>query len=686
MDFLKKAFDKMMGTNLGPIKDVSEQPKDQTDLVGYIKSKVQEVRQTGSRVSQEGVWMTNYAYLMGFDSVYYDTNTRQYRMTGNAQSTLRRDRVHVNKVLPTCQRRQARICKNAPKWEIRPDNATQEAKDQARFEKNLLEYYIDKERVLQKRQDMMMGLQQCGHYYLLPYWNDEKGELLQSETIDPETGESKTEYEHEGDLGIDLVSPFEIFVDPLATTIEDAQWAVRAKVRKIDYFRTRYPERGALVKEEDAWLLSAQYEMRIQSLTGQGPSQTGIVTQMQHAAIEMIYWEKPSKNHPKGRQIICANGVLLEEKELPIGEIPLVKFDDVPITGKYYSEAIVTHLRPIQDQYNRLISKRAQWTNKLLAGKYMAARGTELQQEAMTDQSGEIVYYTPVPNAPNAGAPTAMNIPVMPQYAYAEEDKLNEMFYDIAGEGEISRGILPAAGIPAIGMQLLLEQDETRISTVTAQHEYAFARLGRFILMYLEKCVKNERLLKIADPNFQYVVKHWTGEDVISKHDVIVIRGSTAPSSLAVKRNEIMNVWQSGLLGNPADPNVQQKVLQSLEFGDVSGVWEDQSIDMAQIKTTLQQIEKGIQPEVNELDNHALHIQEKNRYRKSEKFATLEPLIQALLINDIESHVRELMKITAPQFGMNPNRETDQQLFDSAQEMGAFQKPPEGELLNNEGV
>lgn len=669
MDFLSKAFQKMTG-GLKEVKDVSDQPQDEVDLVAHIVGKIQDVRSSGSRVAQEGIWMTNYAYLMGYDSVYYDSAARQFRSTGMGTRTINRNRLFINKILPTCQRRQARLTKNPPKWEIRPDNSTENSKTQARFEKNLLEYYFDKELVLEKRQEMMMGLMQCGHYYMGPCWNDEKGEFLTKqkeqqeqlegmENVLSNEAKAELEYEFEGDVEVEIISPFEIFVDPLATNLKEAKWAIRAKVRKIDYFRERFPDRGHLVKEEGAWLLSAQYEMRIQSMTGQGPAQTGIENQMKHAAIEVIYWERPSKKYSKGRQVICANGVLLEDKELPIEEIPLAKFDDVTITGKFYPEALVTHMRPIQDQYNRVLTKRAEWTNRLLAGKYMAARGSELMQEAMNDQSGEIVYFTPVANAPNAGAPTAMDIPVMPSYAYEEEVRLNEAFYDIAGEGEISRGILPAAGIPAIGMQLLLEQDETRVGTVTAQHEYALAHLGKMVLMYLEKYVTNERLVKISDPNSQYIIEKWTGADLKSKHDVIVIRGSTAPQSLAVRRNEILNLWQQGLLGDPVDPQIRQSVLQRLEYGDVNGVWQDQSIDMAQIKKTMEIIELGKVPEVNELDNHALHIQEKNRFRKTDGFDQMDADKQAVLVADIEAHLRELMKITAPQFGMNPNAEND---------------------------
>lgn len=659
MDFLKKAYDKLTGQDLGKIETPQDQPNDQIELISYIKNKVQEVRNSGSRVSHEGIWMTNYAYYMGFNSVYYDTQTRQFRVIGRPNNSLRQNGLYVNKILPTVQRRQARLCKNAPRYEVRPDNASQEAKDTARLEQQVLEHYWDKERINEKRLRMMTGLMQCGHFFMGVNWNTEKGELLTSKKVEiDENGQEieKIDSEYEGDLDIEAISPFEMFVDPLATTLEQAQWVIRARVRKLDYFRTHYPERGWLVKEEDAWLLSVQYEQRIQSMTGQGPAQTGVQVNMQNAAIELVYYEKRSRKHPNGRMITCASGVLLEDKPLPCGELPFVKFDDIAVEGKFYSEAMVTHLRPIQDQYNRLVTMRAQWSNRLLAGKYIAPYGSELHSEAMNDQSGEVVFYKPQPNA----APIQMlQVPVIPQYAYTEEDMLNQMFYDIAGEGEISRGILPAAGIPAIGMQLLLEQDETRVQAMTEQHEYAFASLGKIMLKYLEKYVTNERLLKISDPNSQYVIKKFTGGNLKSKHDVIVVRGSLAPSSKATRRNDIMNLFQSGLLGDINLPDTKAKVLNYLEFGDVSNIWSDQAIDMSQIRKSIDMIENEMVPEVFEMDNHVLHIQEKNRYRKSDKFDKLSSTSQAIMLQDIEEHMKWLKQITAPQFGMSVNPEDD---------------------------
>ncbi len=660
-------MERMDGKELGEIKDPSDQPKDQVDLVQYIKNKVQEVRQASSRVSIEGTWMTNYAYFLGYNSVFYDTNAKQFRNAANPIGGQRGSKLYINKILPTVQRRQARLCKNAPRYEVKPDNASQEAKDTARLEQQVADMYWDKNRVNEKRLRMMTGLQMCGHYYMEVGWDPEAGDqitALQPEQGDaaPALGEIEVEaqtdsFEYEGDLITNTESPFGIFVDPLATDLDDAQWYIKAKVRKLDYFRTHWPERGHLVKEEDAWLMSVQYEQRLQGMTGQGPTQSSSQIQMSNAAIELSYNEKRSKKHPQGRLCVVANGILLHDGELPVGEFPIVKFDDIPIEGKYYPEAIVTHLRPIQDQYNKLVSMRAQWTNRLLAGKYSAPYGSNLHSESLNDQSGEVVYYSAVPNAPSGVQP--VNVPMIPSYAYEEEDKLDKMFYDIAGEGEISRGILPAAGIPAIGMQLLLEQDETRVQAMTEQHEYAFARLARLQLMYLEKFCTSEKLLKISDPNAQYIIKKFTGADLKSKHDVTVIRGSLAPSTKASRRNDIMNLFQSGLMGDPMDAQVKSKVLSYLEFGDVSSVWQDQSIDMAQIRKSLEQIEDEKIPEVSELDNHILHIQEKNKYRKSDKFDTLSSTSQAILIRDIEEHLRWLKQITAPAFGMSVNPEDD---------------------------
>lgn len=637
-------FDKITDSILGGKKgqDVprtaEDQSEDEKKLVAFIRQRVDDSRLSSSRVTHEGIWMTNIAYILGFDNVYYDTTTRQYRMLGQTNKFMVRGRIHINKILPTIQNRLSRLCKNPPKYDIMPNSNDPEDKDAARLGLHVINYMWDKQKINQKRLQLMMWVQQAGFAYLKTSWDDCAGKPM----VDPTSGQAVG---YEGDVRVDVVSPFEVYQDPLAKSMDEVSWLVHAKVRKLDYFREHYKERGGLVKEEDGWLLSAVYEMRINALNKMGISTANTKNQMKNAAIELAYYEKPSSKHPNGRMVICAGGILLEDKELPIGEIPFAKFDDVLVAGKFFSESVVTHLRPIQDQYNKLITKRSEWTNRMLAGKYIAPRGHGLISEAMNDQSGEFIEYNPVPGAP---PPMPMQIPPIPQYAYAEEDKLNQMFDQISGINEISRGVLPAAGIPAIGMQFLQEQDETRIGVVTENNEYAYAFVASHILKHIGKFYDMPRLLKISDKGMQNEVMEFEGKDLKDNYDVQCIRGSTIPNSKILRRQEILNALGQGLFGDPHDEKVRSKILDMLEFGDIAEAWEDQSLDNKQIKDHIKLIENGEIPPRNEWDNHPLHFLMKNRYRKSDKYAKLNPRSQQILMDDMEWHVQAAINIANP--------------------------------------
>lgn len=612
------------------------QSVDENKLVAYIKECVEDTRNSGARIAWLGTTMTNIAYLLGFNGVYWDSRTRSYLSLNASGGYLNRNRLNANKILPRAQNRAARLCKNPPKYDVRPESPDTQDKDAARLGIDVINMIWDVQRINQARIAMVMWIQQAGFAYAKTCWDPTLGRYI------------KEIQEWEGDIRVDMVSPLEVFPDPTAKTQREVTKLVHAKVRKLDYFRDHYPEKGMLVKPEEAWITDLQYEQRINSLNKSGPATSGTDVLLKNSAIEMVYYEKPSRRYPDGRQITCANGILLEDKPLPIGEIPFAKFDDVVIGGKYISEAVITHARPMQDQITRILTKRAQWLDKTLAGKYLAARGAGLAPEAITDQSGEVIEYNVVPNAPNGGAPISVQVPTIPQYAYTEEEVLEQHLDDVFGLNEISNGRLPESGIPAAGMQILLEQDATRIGIITENHEHAWADVGRHILKYASGYYETPRLLKVTGQGIDYTVKSFQGSDLRNNHDVFVVRGSTVPNSKVYQRQEILNAYNMGLLGDPMDPKLREKVLSMLEYGDVGEMWQDFSIDMNQINRDIDLIKKGGIPLVNEMDNHALHVKEKNRLRKSDKYEAMPPEQQAVLQGNIEEHLQWEMKLLNP--------------------------------------
>lgn len=664
MSLLDRARERLFasadGQPLAP-KDASEQSPEDKAIVTYVKSKLETIRQSSARTAQEGINLTNIAYLCGFDSIYFDGVSKSFKPVASPSWLIKRNRVHVNRILPTVHNRLARLCKNAPRWDVRPRSGDEEDKDAARLAEQVIVQLWDALKINQKRIPLTMWLQQCGSSYFKVVWDTTLGEkkVNPKPKLDEngqETGEMEYEWVAEGDIRVDVKSYFQIFTDPMAKSWDELQYLIDATLRPIEYFPQQYPEFGPLVKEEDCWLNSLQYESRINSInTFTGTAGTA-ASQLKNSAIEISYYEKPSRKHPYGRHLIIANGVKLKDDILPIDELPYVKFDDIVVGGKFNAEAVITHLRPLQDQINRGKSMRAAWSNRMLTGKILSARGHNLGAESFNDQSGEIVQYDPLQNSP---PPQALQMPTIPQYSFNDEETMKTDMDDTAGINAASRGQMPSSSIPAIGMQLLVEQDDTRIGIETEGHEYSYADLGRILLKFVDKYYITDRLLKIVGENLEYSVKKFKGTDIRQNFDVKVIRGSTLPGSKVLKRQEIINLHQQGYFGNPQDPNVLQSVLSMLEYGDEYQAFKRHSLRMAQIQRGIQMIEVNSEkPPVSEFDDHALWLQNLDDYRISEKYMKLDQNQQSIVLDLMNEHTHWIMELTgqaSPDPQTNPN-------------------------------
>lgn len=624
------------------------------------------VRQTNSRIAIEGIYLTNVAYLLGFDGVYYDSTYRQFKNI-DPKRKLTRNRFKVNKILPQVQNRLSRLTQSPPKFDVRPNSNESEDKDAARLSMQILTDVFEKQRFDEKRQDLVMACMQGGHAYAQCIWDPNLGKPM----FDPDTGELVG---YEGDVRIEILNCLEIFPDPLAKNLRDAQYIIKAKVRKLEYFKETYPDRGGSVKEEQAWLLSSLYDMKSNSLTAVGIVGAQTQDQMRDSAIELVYYEKRSKDYPNGRMVVTASGVLLEDKDLPIGEYDIVKFDDIIVGGRYNSEAVITHMRPVQDQYNVTRTRMANWVRAHLGGKYIVAKGANLQQEAINNSDTEVLEYTPVPNS---SEPKAMSIPQIPPYAYKDLETLDRELDYIIGVNEISRGVLPSASIPAAGMAFLQEQDQTRIGVQTSRNEVGYAQLGSIILKYVGSNYIMPRLLKLAGNGLEYAVKEFVGADMKDNYDVIVVPGSTVPTSKVLRRQDVMTAWQTGLMGNPQDPKVRMKVFKDLEYGDTADLWKSQALDEAQVRYAIECLERGETPPLNEFDNHEFHLMELNDYRKTDKFQALDKEKQDRFIWVMEWHIQALTNL------QNPGLAQQQMMAEMALKQMPTQHAQQMDTINN---
>jgi hypothetical protein len=624
-------------------KSKKDQTRDEIEIMQFISNKLDQRRYSASRLGKEANWLTNIAYLLGYDQVFYDARAGAFKQINYKIPLMRANKVHSNRILPTVQNRIARMCKNPPRFEIPPNSMDQDDKDAARLSLQVAIHQWDRLKMNQRRIILKMWTEQCGYAFAKVCWDDSMGDLLDYD-------EANNTAIWEGDFRMDIVSPFEAYEDPGAREWCEVRDIIQCKVRHLSYFRDNY-EQGDLVEEEGLWLTSLQYLQRIEDINNNTGSSTGQTLKMKDSAIEIGYYEKPSKRHPMGRHVCYANGVLLKDDVLPghhkRKRLPFVKFDSMPIAGRFQSEAAITHMRPLQDQRNRLLTMRAAFANRTLYGKFLAAKGHGLSKTQLIDQSGEVVEYTHIPNHEG---PRALNPPVLPEYALAEDHLLKGDMDDIAATSEISRGQMPSAGLPAKGMEILLEADNTRLGIQTENDEHAFADLVSLFLEFVAEYYDTERVLKDVGENMEYAVRKYKGTDLKDHLDVKCKRGSTVPGSKVMDRQEILNAFDRGLLGDPNDPVLRQKVMSWCEYGDIAEVWKPYAMKRAYIRSRIiEPIEQGLEPDTSEFDDHKLIFEELNEYRISDRYLKLSDAQKQILMNTIELHVQHIVNITSPE-------------------------------------
>ena len=102
------AFDKIREALFSSVQDKQNfskqasklQGSEEKDLVSFVKGKLEDVRQFSTRIANEGIWLTNTAYLIGFSDVSYDTSIGRFRPVNSAFPYPRKSRLTSNVILP----------------------------------------------------------------------------------------------------------------------------------------------------------------------------------------------------------------------------------------------------------------------------------------------------------------------------------------------------------------------------------------------------------------------------------------------------------------------------------------------------------------------------------------------------------------------------------------------------------
>ena len=532
---------------------------------------------------------------------------------------------HISAIVET---RQAKLNTVRPSLTVRPFSSDDGDVKTAKNATKILNSACDRLDVDALLTDGTMWSEICGTAFYKIMWDGGAGAPVGTSADGKKLSQ--------GDVKISAVPPFEIYPFSLSEEKLSAQpGIIHACAVPVSDIYAAY---GVKLAGKDA----AEFAF--------SPYAQGVTAVKNGGGYELVIerYERPAEGMPEGRFTAVAGGKLLYDGPLPYknGEngtrdYPFVKQTSLPLAGSFFGASVVDRLIPVQRAYNAVKNRKHEFLNRFALGMLAVEDGSVdadgLEEDGLTP--GKVIVYRQ-----GARPPEMMQTGTVPAEFGAEEENLLAEFAKISGTGSLSDNADGFAGITsATGLQLIIDQDETRLDYTYRQIKRAIQRIGRHILRLYRQFASDVRLLKTVGESSAQSLLYFKGSD-ISSDDVVLEADSESNLSPAQRRAAVYEMLDRGLFSDEngrLSPSAKNRVLELLGYKGLSG-----GVDLAELNRARAGEENAVmrvrEAEVKSYDDHAAHIAEHTAYLLTEK---TEKEVEARICAHIEAHRRLLKEV-----------------------------------------
>ena len=520
-------------------------------------------------------WKLNLAFYKGKQYVFYNRKARRIESlpTDDGDKPRYRVRLVSNQIAPNTQSLLSRLVKSKPQFYATPGQASYEAQKATQIAEDLLDYWWDALHLTEKREEAMMWSIICGNGFWKITWDDKAGpgmKVLMSPEgepiVDPmvqhffeqnleQAGVDKSEFEkrvYQGEIRVDVLSPFDVLLDDSASVFEDCQYAFCVHPMSPDEILERY---GVQLKA------NAVNKYPDEDLGGAFGSPDGKTKEN----VRVVYYGYflPGPKYPDGRFVVFTKNpsVVLYDAPwpYPFEELPLVKFPGMRIPGQLWDTSVVEQAIPLQKELNRTLSQMIEYKNLTLKPQMLAPVGSMRQR--MTDEPGAIFEYNPIAGK----VPEAIPIPSLPPYVFEHLQDLGNRLKDSFGLNEIVEGSVPPNVEAGVAIDLLQEAATDRLAPQIMLMEKSLERCGNLMLQLAQRYYAEPRTLIITGSGSKPKVERFEDADLIKGVSIKVEAGSGLPRTRAGRQARVMQMLQMGILS-------PTKAYKYMDMADFKGV------------------------------------------------------------------------------------------------------------------
>ena len=597
------------------------------EIVADVKSDYE--RRAQARRSFESQWQLNTNFVMGNQYCYVNVKGE---VEDSEKDYFWQEREVFNHIATILESRLAKLSTIRPKFIVRPasgdDNDVKTSKVTAKIlESSSQNLGIDE---ILTRGTMWAELTGTAFYKVV--WDSNAGMCVGND------GKKKI---REGDVRIDVCSPYEIFPNDLGcTSIEECSSIIHAKALHVsDVYRIwgkKVKGEGTLSPSYDTPAFCGGLGLSSAIVRTNGAENADYVTVIER-------YDKPDSDNPKGRLTIVAGNELLYYGEYEGDDknfYPFVRQVSVENVGCFYGTSMVERCIPIQRAYNAVKNRKHEFLNRIAMGVLMVEDGSvdtvDLEEDGLSP--GKILVYRQ-----GSTPPTFMSPGHVPEAFSIEENRLLNEFVDISGISEIMRSsTVPSSVTSGSAISMLIEQDDTRLNITIQQLRNASKSINEKMLNLYKENASFSRLCRFVGEDGEVELITWTKND-LSSDTIVFASSSELNNSIASRKNTMMELLRSGLLhdeNGKLAPHVKHKILDVFGYGG----WEEtQTVrNLHQTRASRENL-SAYEDEIKvcEIDDHGLHIDEHVRFMLTSEFENQKrknPKLEEVMLAHIREH------------------------------------------------
>lgn len=545
------------------------------------------------------------------------------------------EREVFNHIAPKIDIRLSKLARVKPKMRVVPASNDESDIYTAKLSKKILDSVANKHNLSQKINQATKWSEICGTSFYKIHWNSNLGQIV---AIEDDGRKIKT-----GDVDISVCSPFEIYPDSCANeNFEDCQSIIHAKVFSKDEIKDMY---GVEIEGKKINVFSLDNSASFGGLGLNGIGSKIVEETKENSGVVIEKYVRPTEEYPNGRLIIVAGEELVFDGELPYingvdgkRDLPFVKQVCCDNVGSFWGVSLIDRMIPIQRAYNAVKNRKHEYLNRLTLGVLSVEDGSvdidNLEEEGLAP--GKILVYRQ-----GATSPKYLETETLPADFEKEEERLLNEFTTISGTTEMGTIANVSSTISSVALELLIDENNTRLSFTTDSIKCAIKNIGKQVLRLYKQYATFPRLTKIVGDNGDVDIFYFKASD-ISSDDVELDTEIESNDTLSQRRNMIYTILERGLLedeNGKISVSTKNKILEMIGFGSYEGIKDLDELNIKRADNENLSMIENEEVKVKEIDDHKLHINEHIAFMLSGNFSKeADEKTEEIFLNHIRSH------------------------------------------------